>query len=297
MYDVNEQNELRELKNMEIVDGFLNKNVTPTESDMINWDLEMIAYYKQKIELLVDKWEINKEEDVLEEVNGIAKNMKGNDVKGMDDGVLGECRFSKIYLMDFKIGTYNIIGLSSSDKQKEVMNCIREDNLQVCAILETHLNSKKVDKVCERIYGRWNWISNVRYCNKGCIIMIGWNEGEVSIFVIHMARQYVLLKMETINNIKMYGTFIYVANGGIERKELWRDLEIYRRIVRKDSWFLSGDMNVTLAPNEQSAGGSNVSSDMKDFKCCVNKIEMEDINSSCFFFTWTKNLHKVKKGD
>nr|GEW90531.1 RNA-directed DNA polymerase, eukaryota, reverse transcriptase zinc-binding domain protein [Tanacetum cinerariifolium] len=141
-------------------------------------------------ELLVDKGEGNEEEDVLEELNDIAKNMKGNDVKGMDDGVLD-------------------------------------------------LKSKKVDKVCEKVYGRWNWITNMRYCNKGCRIMIGWNEDQVSISVIHMAKQSVLLKMETRNNIKLYGTFIYPANGGIERKELWRDLEIYKRIVGKDAWFFS----------------------------------------------------------
>ncbi|GJX13285.1 RNA-directed DNA polymerase, eukaryota, reverse transcriptase zinc-binding domain protein [Tanacetum coccineum] len=33
----------------------------------------------------------NKEEDVLEEMNDIAKSMKGNDVKGMDEGVLDVC--------------------------------------------------------------------------------------------------------------------------------------------------------------------------------------------------------------
>nr|GEV30686.1 RNA-directed DNA polymerase, eukaryota, reverse transcriptase zinc-binding domain protein [Tanacetum cinerariifolium] len=133
--------------------------------------------------------ERNEEEDVLQEVNDIAKNMKGNDVR--------------VWMM----GNW------------------------VCAVLETHLKSKKVDKVCERIYGRWNWITNMRYCNKGCRIMIGWNEDEVSISIIHMERESVLLKMETRNNIKMFGTFIYAANGGIERKDLWKDLEIYRRIV------------------------------------------------------------------
>ncbi|GKG27848.1 hypothetical protein Tco_0406175, partial [Tanacetum coccineum] len=96
---------------------------------------------------LVDKGEGNveesKEEDVLEEINEIAKNMKENDVKGMDG--------------------------------------------EICAALETHLKSKRVDKICEKIYGRWNCIHNMRYCNKGCRILVGWNEDEVSVSVIHMA--------------------------------------------------------------------------------------------------------------
>ncbi|GJU62426.1 RNA-directed DNA polymerase, eukaryota, reverse transcriptase zinc-binding domain protein [Tanacetum coccineum] len=67
---------------------------------------------------------------------------------------------------------------------------------------------------------------------KGCRLMVGWNEDEVRISVIHMARQSVLVKMETNNgSIKMYGTFICVSNGGLERKELWKDLKIYRSII------------------------------------------------------------------
>ncbi|GKE22706.1 hypothetical protein Tco_1434218 [Tanacetum coccineum] len=39
-----------------------------------------------------------------------------------------------------------------------------------------------------------------------------------------------------------------------------------------------------------------MTSDMKDFQRCVNSIEVEDINSSGLFYTWTKNLHKTKTG-
>nr|GFD40685.1 RNA-directed DNA polymerase, eukaryota, reverse transcriptase zinc-binding domain protein [Tanacetum cinerariifolium] len=37
--------------------------------------------------------------------------------------------------------------------------------------------------------------------------------------------------------------------------------------------------------------------DMNDFKDCINSIEVEDFASSDLFFTWTKNLFKVKAGD
>ncbi|GKE91614.1 hypothetical protein Tco_1572709, partial [Tanacetum coccineum] len=73
-------NELNELRNMEIVDEFLNKNVCLTEDEMKRWNIDMIAYFKQKSELLVDKGRKDveghkcneKDEDVLEEINGIA---------------------------------------------------------------------------------------------------------------------------------------------------------------------------------------------------------------------------------
>nr|GEX13801.1 RNA-directed DNA polymerase, eukaryota, reverse transcriptase zinc-binding domain protein [Tanacetum cinerariifolium] len=168
------------------------------------------------------------EEDVLEEMNEIANSMKGNEVTE---------------------------GLVPLKNKKEVVNFIREEKLQVYVVLESNLKSKRIGKVCDRIYGRWNWLTNMRYCNKRCRIMVGWNEDEVRIYVIHMARHSVLVKMESRNNIKLYGTFIYASNGGIERKELWKDLEIYKRIIGKEPWFLREDMNVTLALNEHSVGG------------------------------------------
>ncbi|GJU76434.1 RNA-directed DNA polymerase, eukaryota, reverse transcriptase zinc-binding domain protein [Tanacetum coccineum] len=58
-----------------------------------------------------------------------------------------------------------------------------------------------------------------------------------------------------------------------------------------------GNMNVTLDPNEHTAGGYSMTKDMQDFKDCVNSIEVEDIASSGLFYTWTKNLKKTKQGD
>ena len=60
---------------------------------------------------------------------------------------------------------------------------------------------------------------------------------------------------------------------------------------------MMGDMNVTLFLNEHSTGSSTLSSDMSEFRDCVNMIEMEDLTSSGLFYTWTKNLFKVKAGD
>nr|GEU79134.1 RNA-directed DNA polymerase, eukaryota, reverse transcriptase zinc-binding domain protein [Tanacetum cinerariifolium] len=275
MYDVNEQNELKELRSMEVVDEFLNMNMCPSEEVLKGWSIDMIAYYKQKSKLLVDKGKENniekkrneEEDDVVEELMVLL-------------GIWKELR-----------------GLSSSGKQKKVGKFIIEEKLQICAILETHLKSKRIDKVCNSIFGRWNWVTNMRYCNKGCRIVVGWNEDEVNMTVIHMARQSVLIPVGTRNgNIKLYGTFIYASNGGAERKELCKDLGINRRIIGNEPWFLSGDLNVTLKPSEHSIGGSNMTSDMKDFQECVNHIEVEDINSLGLFFTWTKNMHKAKVG-
>nr|GEW17740.1 RNA-directed DNA polymerase, eukaryota, reverse transcriptase zinc-binding domain protein [Tanacetum cinerariifolium] len=64
---------------------------------------------------------------------------------------------------------------------------------------------------------------------------------------------------------------------GIERRRLWKDLQIQKRIVRDKAWIMIGDMNVTLAFNEHSAGGSrNTTSVLKKLDKVMGNEEFID---------------------
>jgi hypothetical protein len=90
---------------------------------------------------------------------------------------------------------------------------------------------------------------------------------------------------------------VYAANSGAERKILWRNFHQKKYFVNNNPWFIIRDINLTLKPNEHSNGNSSMTADMTDFQDCLNLIEFEDICSTWQFYTWTKNLHKVKTGD
>ncbi|GJS41728.1 RNA-directed DNA polymerase, eukaryota, reverse transcriptase zinc-binding domain protein [Tanacetum coccineum] len=68
---------------------------------------------------------------------------------------------------------------SYSDKQKEVKKLIQEEGLHLCAILETHVKYKNIKKTCETVFGDWEYITNGEDNNKGCRIMIGWNDRKI----------------------------------------------------------------------------------------------------------------------
>ncbi|GJR19680.1 putative ribonuclease H-like domain-containing protein [Tanacetum coccineum] len=65
---------------------------------------------------------------------------------------------------------------------------------------------------------------------------------------------------------------------------------MHKRVSNNHPWALLGDLNVTLNVDEHSSGGSFVNEEMQEFKDCINLIEMEDIRSTGFFYTWTKSL-------
>ncbi|GJW96533.1 RNA-directed DNA polymerase, eukaryota, reverse transcriptase zinc-binding domain protein [Tanacetum coccineum] len=93
---------------------------------------------------------------------------------------------------------------------------------------------------------------------------------------------------------KVFGHWSWISNMKFNDKGYriivgWNSTNVNERV--------SGDFNVTLNPNEHSSGISSVTSDMMEFKECINQVEVEDLSSVGLHFTWTKNLHKVKLGD
>ncbi|PWA53713.1 hypothetical protein CTI12_AA394610 [Artemisia annua] len=144
------------------------------------------------------------ENDVYPDKNGIAQGMEGEIIEGIDKGV----------------------GLSTTDKQNEVRKYIDDERLHMSGIIETQLKSKKLQKIGDNIFKSWSWVHNMRMCDKGCRIMLGWNSGIVNVNVIHYSKQSMLCKVETITgNMAIFCTIIYAANSGNERRELCKVLE------------------------------------------------------------------------
>lgn len=184
--------------------------------------------------------------------------------------------------MDFKIASWNIRGLGKLTKQNEIKNLIRNENLSVCAILETHMKKDRISKVCDRIFGNWEWQHNLNMSIKGCRIIVGWNSEVTSCTLIHSE----ILS----SDIKFFCTFIYAANHGRDRRELWKDLRLFKQIINDEAWVLMGDVNVSLNLEDHSEGTPYVTQDMMEFQDCVNAIEVEDLCSTGFQYTWTKSL-------
>ncbi|GKB26479.1 RNA-directed DNA polymerase, eukaryota, reverse transcriptase zinc-binding domain protein [Tanacetum coccineum] len=88
---------------------------------------------------------------------------------------------------------------------------------------------------------------------------------------------------------KFFCSFIYAANHGSKRNELWRDLTYQKLIVNNNPWVMLGDFNVTLYAHKHSMGGSTINQDMQDFKDCVAINELDDLCSTGLQYTWTKS--------
>ncbi|GJT01793.1 RNA-directed DNA polymerase, eukaryota, reverse transcriptase zinc-binding domain protein [Tanacetum coccineum] len=138
-------------------------------------------------------------------------------------------------------------------------------------------------------------MNNVEDNNKGCRIMVGWNANLLKVWLISQSRQYMFILVETRDGkSKFYCTMIYASNSGMERRRLWKDLGIQKIITNGVPWVIMGDFNVTLKVSEHSNGGAFPTNEMTEFQECIDNIEVLDLHSEGFHFTWTKSLRSPK---
>ncbi|GKA46561.1 RNA-directed DNA polymerase, eukaryota, reverse transcriptase zinc-binding domain protein [Tanacetum coccineum] len=118
-------------------------------------------------------------------------------------------------------------------------------------------------------------------------------EEVVDVMIILMSMQTILCLVETLNKkIRNFCNVVYAANTCTKRRQLWKDLITINRIVVDHPWIMLGDFNVILNTTEHSVRGSSRTTDMQEFNDRINFLEMEDVCSSGFFFTWIKSPSK-----
>ncbi|GJU66176.1 trichome birefringence-like protein 3 [Tanacetum coccineum] len=71
-------------------------------------------------------------------------------------------------ILTTSVAAWNIRGLKSVPKQSEVRQVVNENQLSVCAILESRVDLSSLSNVCSRVFKTWDWTSNANLCTKGC---------------------------------------------------------------------------------------------------------------------------------
>ncbi|GKC32531.1 zinc knuckle CX2CX4HX4C containing protein [Tanacetum coccineum] len=86
-------------------------------------------------------------------------NQRGNDVNDKGESSGGIREENEVFPDDSGIARcMEEDGLSTSNKQKEVKSFITDENLSICAVLETHIKSRKLNKIHKRIVDKHAWV-------------------------------------------------------------------------------------------------------------------------------------------
>lgn len=176
--------------------------------------------------------------------------------------------------MNLKAFAWNVRGLNNDVNQKQFVELLRDGGFSFCGLLETKVKKKNLNKVCSKVLGSWDWISNASYCESGTGIIVGWDLNAVRIMLHNQSSQLMNVFIEAVNgHQKFFCSFIYAHNRGSGRKALWKDLNKQCLVVKDAPWALLGDFNVILDPCERSFGSLSVTPDIDDFRSCVSKLK------------------------
>lgn len=168
------------------------------------------------------------------------------------------------------MASWNIRGMNHVPKQNDVQQVVRENNLCVCAVLESHIHFSKLQKICSRVFTRWNWVSNVNHCAGGSRIILGWDPQLVDLMILSSSDQVIHCQVCVRADQKsFFYSFIYAGNNYMHRRELWRNLCKHSIFVKGKPRALLGDFNTTLNFEDSSVGTSRHPAAMSEFKECV----------------------------
>ncbi|XP_022032624.1 uncharacterized protein LOC110933726 [Helianthus annuus] len=164
---------------------------------------------------------------------------------------------------------------------------------EVIAILESHVQTANLDKVCNKVLRNWEWTSNGSLCDKGTRVIVGWNADTVDVVVLHATNQVVHVQARFKKDNAMVNiSFVYASNNDQERKYLWDSLKMHKGVVQSDPWIIMGDFNVVLNLEDNCMWSSKVNAAMMDFNECVKHLEVFDLRAHGLHYTWNQSPKK-----
>ncbi|GJR01111.1 hypothetical protein Tco_0524095 [Tanacetum coccineum] len=144
-------------------------------------------------------------------------------------------------------------------------------------------------KICPFVFRHWNWTSNGTCCSKGTRIILGWNHNDVDIVVINQDDQSIHVRVWLkVERKELFCTFVYAHNKYTQRRSLWNNLRLHKHYVRDRPWCILGDFNAALFLHDYSVGNSRIDISMREFKECVEDLEVMDVQHSGLQYTWTQ---------
>ncbi|GJR59889.1 uncharacterized protein Tco_1502051 [Tanacetum coccineum] len=158
----------------------------------------------------------------------------------------------------------------------------------------SHVDVSIIYDTCRKVCTRWKWTSNGGLCTKGTRIILGWNDDNVDIMIMAQTNQVMHCQINTRgDNRTIFCSFIYADNYYVDRRALWNNLAAHGSLMLDKPWVLLGDFNAALNLKDHLCGGYEPNISMREFKECVQRMEVMDVNATGLHFTWNQK----PKGD
>nr|GEV21380.1 hypothetical protein [Tanacetum cinerariifolium] len=191
-----------------------------------------------------------------------------NKEKTNGEGSMGKSNQEKGVVSGNKVDKRSPNGKTGWNVHKDVIDSIRNSENKLFVLVDEFDDEGPKEMNWDKDFGRWSWIDNAQFCDRGCRIMVGWDIDKIHCMKMHASDQSMLCLVEVISTKeRLPCTFIYDAT--------------------------VGDVNVSLNIDDHSKGTSHKSQDTKEFHDCVNNLKIEDISRNEEFLDVYRRAHVV----
>lgn len=151
-----------------------------------------------------------------------------------------------------------------------------------------------LSRVYKDVFRFWDWTSNRLHCSKGTRIIMRWDPKVFDVMVI--AQTYQVMHIQLIFKLSKWVLFVsivYVDNYYVKRRFLRKDLVVHNAFMQDKPWVIIEDYKFALNLDDCCMGSLAPDFGMRDFKECMDDIQVFYVNSVGLHYTWNK---KPKQG-
>ncbi|KAL9232328.1 hypothetical protein vseg_007452 [Gypsophila vaccaria] len=182
------------------------------------------------------------------------------------------------------IGFWNVRGLNSLAKQKEINWFLQNNKVELFGLLETRVRSNNLNKVLANLDMKWSICTNYSHHPGGRIWLL-WNPMIFQVLSLETKNQAIHAKCQLNSDGRVFWiTMVYGFNKMAEKEELWQSL-CRRDTYGMEPWLWCGDFNSITSPTDRIGIEVHLA-EIRPFTKCISHCKMGDIMSTGAYYTW-----------
>ena len=179
-----------------------------------------------------------------------------------------------------KILCWNVRGINSQLKHREIKNLIISKRVGLVGLLETKVKNKNMGNLYSSLFSGWCFTTNNPWIDKGRII-VAWNSNMYTVDIRSCSSQFIHCSARATHMTGIFFiTFVYGFNDGKLREQLWLDIQALAMKIN-EAWIILGDYQ-----NERTGKKTTLKPSLS-LRDCMIHCQMEDLKFSGCFYTWT----------
>lgn len=182
------------------------------------------------------------------------------------------------------IAAWNVRGMNSTGKVKEVRNFLEDNKVTVVGIVETKIKEHKATTIQKKMGSMWNWSTNYNHHRNGRI-WVGWRKDKCKVRIDGSHSQYIATTVTPLENLdEFHVIFVYGMHNVRDRKDLWQSLRIFDH---GDPCLFIGDFNSLYKEDHRENGAMVTTYETHDMQTWMEDMELHPMVEKGHRYSWS----------